>query len=79
MRICIFSAPAPSAVILRCGSRSPGMMSCVMRGPHLDAVKTRGLTLRVGSAEFSARVKASDDLAALGPLDFVVSTLKANG
>jgi 2-dehydropantoate 2-reductase len=55
------------------------MMSCVMRGPHLDAVKTRGLTLRVGSAEFSARVKASDDLAALGPLDFVVSTLKANG
>jgi 2-dehydropantoate 2-reductase len=48
-----------------------------MRGPHLEAVRTRGLTLRVGGAEFTARVKASDDPAALGPQDIVVSTLKA--
>jgi 2-dehydropantoate 2-reductase len=49
-----------------------------MRGPHLEAVKARGLTLRVGEAEFTARVKASDDPAALGPQDVVISTLKAN-
>jgi 2-dehydropantoate 2-reductase len=41
-------------------------------------VKAKGLTLRVGPAEFSARVKASDDPAALGPQDVVISTLKAN-
>src|ERR1700682_2812282 len=54
-------------------------VSCVMRGPHLEAVQAKGLTLRVGSAEFSARVTASDDPAALGPQDLVISTLKATG
>jgi len=41
-------------------------------------VKAKGLTLRVDGAEFPARVKASDDAAALGPQDIVISTLKAN-
>jgi 2-dehydropantoate 2-reductase len=54
-------------------------VSCVMRGPHLDAVKANGLTLRVGNAEFKARVRASDDPAALGAQDVVISTLKATG
>jgi 2-dehydropantoate 2-reductase len=49
-----------------------------MRGPHLEATKANGLTLRVGATEFSARVKASDDPAALGPQQLVISTLKAN-
>ena len=51
----------------------------MIRGPHLDAVKANGLTLRVGDAEFKAKVKASDDPAALGPQDVVISTLKATG
>jgi 2-dehydropantoate 2-reductase len=33
----------------------------------------------LGTAEFSVRVTASDDPAALGPLDVVISTLKATG
>ena len=37
------------------------------------------LRLRVGDAEFSTKVKASDDPAALGPQDLVISTLKATG
>jgi len=51
----------------------------VMRGAHLDAVKANGLTLRVGDAEFKARVRASDDPATLGPQDVVICTLKATG
>ena len=54
-------------------------VSCVMRGAHLDAVKANGLTLRVGDAEFKARVRASDDPATLGPQDVVICTLKATG
>jgi 2-dehydropantoate 2-reductase len=55
-------------------------VSCVMRGPHLEAAKASGgLTLRAGDAEFKAKVTASDDPAALGPQDFVISTLKATG
>jgi 2-dehydropantoate 2-reductase len=79
MRICIFGAGAVGshfAVRLVLAGHD---VSCVMRGPHLEAVKANGLTLRVGDAEFSAKVRASDDPAALGPQDFVISTLKANG
>ncbi len=52
-------------------------VACVMRGPHLEAVKAKGLTLRAGGEEFNVTVNASDDPAALGPQDVVLSTLKA--
>ena len=42
-------------------------------------MKANGLTLRVGDAEFKARVRASDDPATLGPQDVVICTLKATG
>ena len=79
MRICIFGAGAVGSHFAVRLALAGHDVSCVMRGPHLEAVKAKGLTLRVGDAEFSARVKASDDPAALGPQDVVISTLKANG
>ena len=79
MRICIFGAGAVGSHFAVRLALSGHDVSCVMRGPHLEATKARGLTLRVGDAEFSARVKASDAPAALGPQDVVISTLKANG
>ena len=78
MRICVFGAGAVGSHFAVRLARAGHDVCCVMRGPHLEAVKARGLTLRVGDAEFSARVKATDDPAALGPQDFVISTLKAN-
>ena len=78
MRICIFGAGAVGSHFAVRLALSGHDVSCVMRGPHLEAVKAKGLTLRVDDAEFSARLKASDDPAALGPQDLVVSTLKAN-
>ena len=78
MRICIFGAGAVGSHVAVRLALAGHDVSCVMRGPHLAAVKAKGLTLRVGDAEFSARVKASDDPAALGPQDIVISTLKAN-
>jgi 2-dehydropantoate 2-reductase len=78
MRICIFGAGAVGSHFAVRLALAGHDVSCIMRGPHLQAVKANGLTLRVGDAEFSARVKASDDPAALGPQDIVISTLKAN-
>jgi 2-dehydropantoate 2-reductase len=78
MRICIFGAGAVGSHFAVRLALAGHDVACVMRGSHLDAVKAHGLTLRVGDAEFSARVKASDDPAALGPQDLVISTLKAN-
>src|SRR5580698_7541413 len=79
MRICIFGAGAVGSHFAVRLALAGHEVSCVMRGSHLAAVKARGLTLRVGDAEFSAKVNASDDPAALGPQDVVISTLKANG
>jgi 2-dehydropantoate 2-reductase len=79
MRICIFGAGAVGSHFAVRLALAGHDVCCVMRGPHLEAARTRGLTLRIGDAEFSARVKASDDPATLGPQDVVISTLKANG
>src|ERR1700688_3810888 len=79
MRICIFGAGAVGSHFAVRLAVSGHCVSCVMRGPHLKAVKANGLRLRVGDAEFSATVKGSDDPAALGPQDLVISTLKATG
>jgi 2-dehydropantoate 2-reductase len=78
MRICIFGAGAVGSHFAVRLARAGHEVSCVMRGPHLAAVRARGLTLRAGDTEVSARVNASDDPAALGPQDLVISTLKAN-
>jgi 2-dehydropantoate 2-reductase len=77
MRICIFGAGAVGSHFAVRLALAGHEVSCVMRGPHLAAVKANGLTLRVGEAKFQANVKASDDPAALGPQDLVISTLKA--
>jgi len=79
MRICVFGAGAVGSHFAVRLALAGHDVSCVMRGPHLDAVQANGLTLRVGNGEFKAGVKASDDSAALGPQDVVISTLKATG
>jgi 2-dehydropantoate 2-reductase len=78
MRICIFGAGAVGSHFAVRLALAGHEVSCVMRGPHLEAVRAGGLTLRAGDTEVSARVKASEDPAALGPQDLVISTLKAN-
>ena len=79
MRICIFGAGAVGSHFAVRLAEAGHDVSCVMRGSHLAAVQTNGLTLRVGDAETNVKVKASDDPAALGPQDLVISTLKATG
>src|SRR5882672_8230050 len=79
MRICIFGAGAVGSHFAVRLALAGHEVSCVMRGPHLDAVMANGLTLRVGDGQFNAKVSASDNPAALGPQDVVISSLKATG
>ncbi len=79
MRICVFGAGAVGSHFAVRLALAGHEVSCVMRGPHLEAVKANGLTLRVGDVDLKARVKASDDPAALGLQDVVIATLKATG
>lgn len=78
MRICIFGAGAVGSHFAVRLALAGHEVCCVMRGPHLEAVKAKDLTLRVDGTGFTAHVKASDDPAELGPQDVVISTLKAN-
>ena len=57
MRICVFGAGAVGSHFAVRLALAGHDVSCVMRGAHLDAVKANGLTLRVGDAEFKARVR----------------------
>jgi 2-dehydropantoate 2-reductase len=77
MRICIFGAGAVGSHIAVRLAQAGHDVACVMRGPHLRAVKAGGLALRVGKTEVTAKVRASDDPATLGTQDVVISTLKA--
>jgi 2-dehydropantoate 2-reductase len=79
MRICIFGAGAVGSHLAVRLARAGHDVCCVMRGPHLQAVKANGLSLRVGDSELTAKVAASDNPADLGPQDFIISTLKATG
>ena len=54
MRICVFGAGAVGSHFAVRLALAGHDVSCVMRGPHLDAVRANGLTLRVGEAEFKA-------------------------
>ena len=77
MRICIFGAGAVGSHFAVRLALAGHDVACVMRGPHLEAVKAKGLTLRVGDVELRANVQASDDPTVLDRQDLVISTLKA--
>jgi 2-dehydropantoate 2-reductase len=77
MRICIFGAGAVGSHFAVRLAQAGHDVACVMRGPHLQATNADGLSLRVGKTNVTAKVRASDDPAALGPQDVVISTLKA--
>jgi len=78
MRICIFGAGAVGSHIAVRLALAGHDVSCVMRGPHLEAVKARGLTLSYRrNRAFGAREGIRPTRPRWGPQDFVISTLKA--
>lgn len=78
MRICVFGAGAVGSHFAVRLALAGHDVACVTRGPHLQAVKANGLTLRTGVERFCARGRASDNPSELGTQDVVISTLKAN-
>jgi 2-dehydropantoate 2-reductase len=54
-------------------------VTLIARGPHLAAMRERGgVEVRSERGDFSARVAATDDMTAVGPVDCVVIALKAH-
>lgn len=79
MRICVFGAGAIGGYLAaKLAARPESEVSLVARGPHLEAIRARGLVLVEGEARTLTRPRASADAAELGPQDFVIVTLKAH-
>ncbi|MCZ6890582.1 MAG: 2-dehydropantoate 2-reductase [Gammaproteobacteria bacterium] len=78
MKICIYGAGAIGGFIGAKLAETDVEVALVARGPHLDAIKANGLTLRTHDSESVVSVTATDDPSWLGPQDFVIITLKAH-
>jgi 2-dehydropantoate 2-reductase len=78
MKVCIYGAGAIGAYLGAQLAKTDCEVSLVARGPHLEAMQSKGLTLRMSGEESTMRVKATDDPATLGEQDYVIITLKAH-
>jgi 2-dehydropantoate 2-reductase len=79
MKIAIFGAGAIGG-LLAVRLHQAGAQVCVIaRGPHLAAMRERGLTLKSEGETVTAQLACTDDPGQAGPQDYVIVTLKANG
>ncbi|MEA2656756.1 MAG: 2-dehydropantoate 2-reductase, partial [Chloroflexota bacterium] len=59
-------------------SRSGEDVTLIARGPHLAAMRSRGVSVRAGGEEFTARPDCTDDIRAISRAEVVFLTLKAH-
>ncbi len=59
-------------------ARGGAEVALIARGPHLAAMRERGVEVRSERGDFHARVTATDDTAQVGPVDCVLIALKAH-
>ena len=79
MKVCIFGAGAVGGhIATRLIAAKADEISVVARGAQLQAIRTRGLTLRTGGKEIHAKpTVATDDASTLPPQDVVAVGIKA--
>ncbi|HWA44039.1 MAG TPA: 2-dehydropantoate 2-reductase [Hypericibacter adhaerens] len=77
MKICIYGAGAIGGFIGARLARAGEEVSLIARGPHLAAMKAKGLKLLSEEGDFTVTPRCAADPAELGPQDYVVLALKA--
>ena len=78
MKICIFGAGAIGGLIGVRLAAAGETVTLIARGPHLEAIRRDGLTLKSAGETILARPHATDDPAVAGPQDAVILTMKAH-
>jgi len=78
VKVCIYGAGAIGAHLGALLARTDAEVSLIARGPHLEAMRSRGLRLITAEEDFTVPVTATDNPADLGPQDYVIVTLKAH-
>ncbi len=79
MKIAVFGAGAIGGFLAVKLHQAGAEVSVVARGPHLAAMRARGLTLKSGGETVTVRLPCTDNAEEAGPQDYVIVTLKANG
>jgi 2-dehydropantoate 2-reductase len=78
MKLCIFGAGAMGGWIGGLLARQGVDVTLIARGPHLAAMRERGLTVRMNDEEFVTHPRLTDDPEEAGPQDYVFISLKAH-
>ncbi len=78
MKVCVYGAGAIGGVIAARLALNGVETSVVARGPHLAAIKAKGLRFDTPEGSKTVKIAASDNPADLGPQDYVISAVKAH-
>ncbi|WP_270933278.1 2-dehydropantoate 2-reductase [Falsiroseomonas oryzae] len=79
MKLCVFGAGAIGGLMAaKLAAKGDVAVTVIARGPHLEAMQARGLTLRTEGTETVIPVRAVASAAEAGPQDYVVVTLKSH-
>ena len=78
MRVAIVGAGGLGALYGSLLARSGAGVTFIARGANLEALRSRGLTVRLdGASEFHVKVPATDDPGTVGPVDLIWCCVKA--
>ncbi|MFJ3698695.1 2-dehydropantoate 2-reductase [Streptomyces sp. NPDC090052] len=77
MKVAVLGAGAIGAYVGAALHRAGADVHLVARGPHLAAMRRDGVQVLSPRGDFTARVHATDDPGAIGPVDYVFLGLKA--
>jgi 2-dehydropantoate 2-reductase len=77
MKFAVLGAGAIGAYVGAALARGGADVTLIARGPHLEAMRARGVRVRSGRGDFTARPQATDDLAAVAGADVIFVALKA--
>lgn len=78
MRICIYGAGAIGGYMGAKLAAAGADVTLIARGPHLAAMKEKGLLLKIGDEEILTRPNCTDNPAEAGEQDHVIIALKAH-
>lgn len=78
MKVAIFGAGAIGGFLAVKLHQAGAQVTVIARGPHLEAMRERGLTLKSAGTTTTIYLRCTDKAEEAGPQDYVIATLKAN-
>lgn len=79
MKIAVFGAGAIGGLLAVRLHQAGAQVTVIARGPHLAAMRARGMTLKSEGQTVTVQLSCTDDASEAGPQDYVIATLKASG